>query len=360
MWMRTDLLELLGIEHPIIQAPMSGVTTPELAAAVSNAGALGSLGCGILPAAAIREQLTATQHATNRPVNVNFFAHPAPARDDAAAQTMRDRLRGCYEEVGLGPVPEPGEPFPTFDRERLEIVLELRPKVVSFHFGLPDTAIVQQLKAAGCTVLCSATTVSEARQLEAGGVDAIIAQGYEAGGHRGTFTGDPAIGTAGTMAFVPQIVDAVRVPVIAAGGIFDGRGIAASFALGASGVQIGTAFLACPEANVQPVYRAALRSANDESTSVTRCFTGRPARVVRNRFVMEMAGEEDAALAFPLQASLVMPLSMAKDESKRADFLPIWAGQGVAKLRQMPAAALVEKLVTEASGIDRACRGVGE
>lgn len=348
MWTRTDLLKLLGIEHPIVQAPMSGIATPDLAAAVSNAGALGSLGCGILPGAAIREQLTATQRATNRPINVNFFAHLVPPRNDEAAQHMRDRLHGYYDEVGIRPVPEPDEPFPTFDQERLDIVLELRPKVVSFHFGLPDTKIVQQLKEAGCALLCSATTVSEARQLEAAGVDAIIAQGYEAGGHRGTFTGDPAIGTVGTMALVPQIVDAVRVPVIAAGGIFDGRGIAASFALGASGVQIGTAFLACPEANVQPVYRAALRSATDESTSVTRCFTGRPARVVRNRFTMEMAGEEDTALEFPLQASLVLPLSMAADESSRADFLPIWAGQGVAKSREMPAAALVEKLVAEA------------
>lgn len=348
MWIRTDLLKLLGIEHPIVQAPMSSIATPDLAAAVSNAGALGSLGCGILPGAAIREQLKATQRATNRPINVNFFAHPLPAHDDEAAQHMRDRLHGYYDEVGIGPVPQPGEPFPTFDQERLDIVLELRPKVVSFHFGLPDAKIVQQLKEAGCALLCSATTVSEAQQLEAAGVDAIIAQGYEAGGHRGTFTGDLAIGTVGTMALVPQIVDAVRVPVIAAGGIFDGRGIAASFALGASGVQIGTAFLACPEANVQPVYRASLRSATDESTAVTRSFTGRPARVVRNRFVMEMAGEEDAALAFPLQASLVLPLSMAADESRRADFLPIWAGQGVAKSREMPAAALVEKLVAEA------------
>ncbi|PAP96350.1 hypothetical protein CIT31_06685 [Mesorhizobium wenxiniae] len=261
---------------------------------------------------------------------------------------MRNRLHGYYDEVGLGPVPQPCEPFPSFDEERLDIVLELRPKVVSFHFGLPDTKIVQQLKEAGCVLLCSATTVSEARQIEAAGVNAIIAQGYEAGGHRGTFTGDPAIDTVGTMALVPQIVDAVRVPVIAAGGIFDGRGIAASFALGASGVQIGTAFLACPEANVQPVYRAGLRAASDESTSVARCFTGRPARVVRNRFVLEMAGEEDAALEFPLQASLALPLSMAVDESRRADFLPIWAGQGVAKLREMTATALVEKLVAEA------------
>ncbi|RWE58943.1 nitronate monooxygenase [Mesorhizobium sp.] len=348
MWARTDLLKLLGIEHPIIQAPMSSITTPELAAAVSNAGGLGSLGCGILPGAAIREQLTATQRATNRPINVNFFAHPVPAHGDEAAQHSAIAFTATTTKVGLGPVPQPCEPFPSFDEERLDIVLELRPKVVSFHFGLPDTKIVQQLKEAGCVLLCSATTVSEARQIEAAGVNAIIAQGYEAGGHRGTFTGDPAIGTVGTMALVPQIVDAVRVPVIAAGGIFDGRGIAASFALGASGVQIGTAFLACPEANVQPVYRAGLRAASDESTSVARCFTGRPARVVRNRFVLEMAGEEDAALEFPLQASLALPLSMAVDESRRADFLPIWAGQGVAKLREMTATALVEKLVAEA------------
>ncbi|HEX2136751.1 MAG TPA: nitronate monooxygenase [Microvirga sp.] len=348
MWPRADLLNLLGIEHPIIQAPMTTIATPELAAAVSNAGALGSLGCGILPAAAIRDQLTATQRATKRPINLNFFAHPKPTQDAGAAQHMRERLQGYYEELGLGPVPPPTEPFPTFDEDRLDIILEFRPRVVSFHFGLPDATVVRRIKDAGCILLCSATTVSEARQLEAAGVDAVIAQGFEAGGHRGTFTAGSGSGTLGTMALVPQIADAVSIPVIAAGGIFDGRGIAAAFALGAAGVQVGTAFLGCPEANVPPAYRAALHSATDESTQLTRSFTGRPARVIRNRFVAEMAGEEHAALPFPLQASLVMPLMVAAAEDKPAEFLPMFAGQGVAKLRAMPAAALVESLVAEA------------
>ena len=351
MWPRTELLEMLGIEHPIIQAPMSGVATPELAAAVSNAGALGSLGCGSLPAAAVRNQVAATRRATNRSLNINFFAHPEPVLDAEAAATMRSRLRRYYDELGLGPVPEPAELLRAFDRERLELMLELRPRVVSFHFGFPDAEAVRQLKTAGCVLLSSATTVAEARRLEAEGVDAIIAQGAEAGGHRGTFTDAPGAGAVGTLALVPQVADAVRVPVIAAGGIFDGRGIAAAFALGACGVQIGTAFLACPEAAVPPSYRAALRDASDEATQVTRVFTGRPARVLRNRFAAEMHadGGEAGALAFPLQASLTMPLGRSPDGAiVRPDFLPMWAGQGAPMQREMAAAALVERLVAEA------------
>ncbi len=351
MWPRTDLLDLLGLDQPIIQAPMSGMATPELAAAVSNAGALGSLGTAALPAAGIREQVAATRRATNRPFNLNFFAHPRPLRDTQAIAAMRARLARYYDELEIGPVPEPAEPFPVFDRERLELACELRPHVVSFHFGLPDAASLRLLKEAGCILLSSATTVAEARRLAAAGVDAIIAQGVEAGGHRGTFTETPGTGTVGTLALVPQIVGAVRVPVIAAGGIADGRGIAASFALGASGVQIGTAFLACPEASVSPIHRAGLRAASDESTEVTRAFTGRPARVLRNRFVAEMTADEVTPPAFPLQASLTAPLWRTPSGEARADFLPMWAGQAAALLREMPAADLVAKLVAEAQAI---------
>lgn len=352
MWPRRDLQDLLGIEHPLIQAPMSGITTPELASSVSNAGALGSLGCGTLPAQTVREHVTATRKATNRSFNVNFFAHKKASLDEAAAARARGRLRCYYDELALGPVAEPNELLPTFDRERLRLALELRPAVVSFHFGLPDQDALRQLKQVGCIILSSATTVAEARWLEAAGADAVIAQGAEAGGHRGTFTDQAGAGTIGTMALVPQIVDAVQLPVIAAGGIFDGRGIAAAFKLGASGAQIGTAFLGCPESNVPTPYRAALRAATDQSTQLTRAFTGQPARVLRNRFSSEMEKDEARALVFPLQASLTLPLGRSADGvTIRPDFLPMWAGQGAAAVREISAGDLVEKLIVDAQAL---------
>jgi nitronate monooxygenase len=259
---------------------------------------------------------------------------------------VREKLAPYFEEFGLGDGPEPKELFPTFDAERLDFVIELRPRVVSFHFGLPEKSAVRRIKEAGCIILSSATTVAEARSLEANGVDAVIAQGFEAGGHRGSFSGSPGAGMVGTMALVPQIADAVRVPVIAAGGIADGRGLAAAFALGASGAQMGTAFLGCPEATVSPLHRAQLRAATDDGTELTRAFTGRPARALRNRFITEMADTEP--LEFPLQGSLVGPLWQLASEEARAAFVPFWAGQAAPLVRGLPASELVEKLVAEA------------
>ncbi|MGK9168466.1 nitronate monooxygenase family protein [Inquilinus limosus] len=350
MWPRRDLQELLGIEHPLIQAPMTSVTTPELVSAVCNAGALGSLGCGILPPDMVRDQVAAVRASTNHAFNLNFFAHTTPPLDRAAVARARARLQRYYDELGLGAPPEPSEPpVPAFDPARLELVLELRPRVASFHFGLPGEDALRRLKQAGCAVLSSATTVAEARWLEEAGADAIIAQGAEAGGHRGTFTDHPGAGSVGTMALVPQVADAVRVPVIAAGGIFDGRGIAAAFKLGASGVQIGTAFLGCPESNVPAPYRAALRGATDQSTHVTRAYTGRPARVLRSRFSSEMEAEEAPVLDFPFQAALTMPLGRSADGTTiRPDFLPMWAGQGAAAVDEIPAGELVRRLVADA------------
>jgi nitronate monooxygenase len=243
MWRRTDFLELLGIAHPVVQAPMSGFTPPALVTAVCNAGGLGSIGCVGQPPDLVREQVATVRQATNRPFNLNFFVHRRPQTSPEATARVRAKLAPYFDEFGLGPVPEPREPFSTFDAEQLDLVLELRPRVVSFHFGLPEASAVRRIKEAGCIILSSATTVAEARSLEANGADVIIAQGFEAGGHRGSFSDSPGAGMIGTMALVPQIVDAVRVPVLAAGGIADGRGIAAAFALGASGAQIGTAFL---------------------------------------------------------------------------------------------------------------------
>src|ERR1700730_607511 len=349
MWPRTDFLELLGIVHPIVQAPMSGFTPPALVTAVCNAGGLGSIGSVGQPPDVVREQVATVRQTTTRPFNLNFFVHRSPQIDPEATARVRARLGPYFDEYELGPVPEPNEPFSIFDAEQLDLVLELRPRVVSFHFGLPETAAVRRLKEAGCIILSSATTVAEARSLEADGADVIIAQGFEAGGHRGRFSGSAGAGFVGTMALVPQIVDAVHVPVIAAGGIADGRGIAAAFALGASGVQMGTAFLGCPEATVSPLHRARLRAAADDGTELTRVFTGRPARAPRNRFVAEMADPEP--LDFPLQASLLGPLWRLPSEEARAAFVPVWAGQAPPLVRELPASELVEKLVAEARSI---------
>jgi nitronate monooxygenase len=348
MWPRTDLLNLLGITHPIIQAPMSGFSSPALVATVSNAGALGSLGCATLSVQTIRDQVDEIRRATNHPFNLNFFVHPSPSIDAQIAGRMRERLAAYYEEVGLGTVPEPQDLFPRFDEERVRLLLELRPRVVSFHFGLPASELLERVKHSGAIILSSATTVAEARTLESAGVDVIIAQGFEAGGHRGTFTQGDGAGLIGTMALVPQVVDAVRVPVIAAGGIADGRGIAAAFALGASGVQLGTAFLGCPEAVVPVIHREALHRAADEDTRLTRVFTGRPARALRNRLIDEMENFE--TLEFPAQASLLLPLWQANSDAARTAFLPLWAGQAAPLVRDVPAARLIDTLVAEAKG----------
>jgi nitronate monooxygenase len=261
------------------------------------------------------------------------------------------RLRPYYDELGIAPPDPPPAPPPPFTDAHLEVLLSEHPAVVSFHYGLPDSAQLRALQEAGVHVLSSATTVEEARWLEAQGVAAVIAQGYEAGGHRGTFQSSLEAARVGTFALLPQIADAVACPVIAAGGIMDGRGIAAALMLGAAGVQLGTAFLGCPEASVAPPHRAALRAARDDGTRVSSAFTGKPARVLANRFVLEMADAEADALAFPLQRGLSAPLAQAS-----ADFMPLYAGQGAGLSREVPAALLVETLVAET---ERAWAGRG-
>ena len=345
MWPQTSLTELLGIACPIVQAPMAGFSTPGLAAAVSNAGGLGSLGSAMLGPEQLRAGLRDLRAATNRPVNANFFVHAPPREDAARRARMQARLRPYYDELGIALPDPPPAPPPPFSEAILEVVLSERPGVVSFHYGLPEAAHLEALRDAGIRVLSSATTVEEARWLEARGVAAVIAQGYEAGGHRGTFMGPLEGARIGTMALVPQIVDAVACPVIAAGGIMDGRGIAAALMLGAAGVQLGTAFLGCPEASVSPLHRAALRAG--DGTRVTRAFTGKPARVLANRYVLEMADAEDDALAFPLQRMLSAPLAQAAAARGSADFMALYAGQGAPLARELPATELLETLVAE-------------
>ncbi|HSA82342.1 MAG TPA: nitronate monooxygenase [Geminicoccaceae bacterium] len=345
MWPQTRLTELLGIAYPIVQAPMAGFSMPALAAAVSNAGGLGSLGSAMLAPEQLRDGLRTLRAATNRPVNANFFVHAPPTEDPKRRARMRARLRPYYDELGIalpeGPLAAP----PPFSEAVLEVVLGERPSVVSFHYGLPEAAHLEALRDAGVRVLSSATTVEEARWLEAQGVAAVIAQGYEAGGHRGSFMSPLEAARIGTIALVPQIVDAVACPVIAAGGIMDGRGIAAALLLGASAVQLGTAFLGCPEASVSPLHRTALRAS--DGTRVTRAFTGKPARVLANRYALEMADAKDDVLAFPLQRALTAPLAQAAAARGSGDFMPLYAGQGAPLTRELPAAELLETLVAE-------------
>lgn len=352
MWPRTDLVDLLNIEHPIIQAPMAGSATPALAAAVSNVGGLGSLGCSEKSVEDLRARLEELRAATKRPFNLNFFAHSAPKENSEVTTQTRARVTPFYEELGLGNVPMSGEaPYDTFNADKLSLLLEIKPAVISFHFGLPEPEMVKALKDAGCRVLCSATTVAEAKSLNAAGVDAIIAQGWEAGGHRGTFdTSFEDVGI-GTMALVPQVVDAVDVPVIAAGGIADGRGIAAAFALGASGVQMGTAFLSCPEAQVSEIHRTVLRHASDEDTRLTRAFSGRPARAKNNRYMEAMAEHRTPLPDFPTMYSFSDPLREKSVANEDTDFQFLLYGQAAALNRQLPAAELFRALVNEARSI---------
>jgi nitronate monooxygenase len=350
MWQDRRFLDLVGIELPIVQAPMAGSVTSEMVIAVSDAGGLGSLPCAMLNAEQLRTELGVIRQRTTQPINVNFFCHAPPRPDARRDAAWRERLRPYYAELGLDGDAQPSGPARTpFDEAMCDAVLEFRPEVVSFHFGLPEQRLLRRVKESGAKVLSSATSVAEARALEAGGCDAIIAQGYEAGGHRGMFLTSDIASQAGTMALVPQVVDAVRVPVIAAGGIADGRGIVAALALGAAGVQIGTAYLFCPEAKVGAAHRAALASADDAATVLTNVFTGRPARGIVNRIVREVGPMSQDAPDFPLAATGVAPLRAKGEATGSGDFTPLWSGQAAGLGRELPAGDLTRTLAAEAS-----------
>lgn len=349
MWPDRRLLDLFKIDAPIVQAPMAGAMDAELVIAAAEGGALGSLPCAMLSADKAREQVNIVRQRVSKPVNMNFFCHAAVAADPVREAAWRKRLSGYYAELGLDPAMEvQAANRAPFDAAACEVVEELKPEVVSFHFGLPDKALLARVKAAGCVVIASATVVREAVWLEQHGVDAVIAQGAEAGGHRGMFLTDDIAGQPSTMSLVPQIVDAVSVPVIAAGGIADGRGIAAAFALGAAGVQIGTAYLQTPECKASALVKAALATAKDESTVMTNVMTGRPARGVVNRTMREVGPVSSDAPAFPHAATALAPLKAAAEKRGRVDFTNLWAGQSVGLGRQVGAAELTQTLADEA------------
>ena len=327
-WPDSRFIELAGISAPIIQAPMVGAGA-DLMIGVAKAGGLGSLACATLTLDSIRAEVAAFREACDQPLNLNFFCHQPPAHDEGRAQQWKSLFKAYYQELGVDyDAPAPVSSRAPFDEATCALVEELRPQVVSFHFGLPAPQLLARVKACGAKVLSSATTVEEAIWLERHGCDAIIAMGYEAGGHRAMFLSDELSTQIGTFALVPQIVDAVGVPVIAAGGIADARGIAAAFALGASAVQIGTAYLFCPQATLTQPHRRALREASGSQTALTNLFTGRPARGIVNRVMREMGPINPQAPAFPLAGGVLLALKAKTEPHGSGDFINLWAGQG--------------------------------
>ena len=337
--------QLFGIDVPIIQAPMAGVQGSALAIAVSNAGALGSLPCAMLSPEGLAQELAAIRAQTAAPFNVNFFCHATPSPDAGREAVWRAALTPYYREFGIDASSiKPGPGRAPFSADTAAILERAKPPVVSFHFGLPSDDLLARVRALGAKILASATTVDEARFLEARGVDAIIAQGVEAGGHRGIFLSDDLTTQLGTLALVPQIVRAVRVPVIAAGGIADAAGVRAVLSLGAALAQVGTAFLCCPEATTSALHRAALTSDAARHTALTNVFTGRPARGIVNRIVREVGPISDKAPAFPLATAALAPLRAAAERAGSGDFSPLWSGQNASGCREVPASQRVREL----------------
>jgi nitronate monooxygenase len=349
MWPDRRTLNLFKTEFPIMLAPMAGAMDAELAIAVAQGGGLGSVPCAMLSVDKAREQVNIIRQRVSAPVNLNFFCHKPVDADAASEASWKTRLAAYYEEHGIDPAaPINAASRAPFDAVMCELVEELKPEIVSFHFGLPERSLLARVKAAGCIVMSSATIVREAIWLEENGADVIIAQGAEAGGHRGMFLTDNLAEQPGTFALVPQVVDAVRFPVIAAGGIADGRGIAAAFALGAAGVQIGSAYLRCPESRLTAPARIALAQARDDPTVITNVMTGRPARGVANRVMREVGPICPDAPAFPHAATCLAPLKAAAEKRGMVDFSSLWAGQAVRMGREMPAAELTRALAGSA------------
>lgn len=344
-----NIQQLFGIDLPVVQAPMAGVQGSTLTVAVCNAGGLGSLPCAMLGMDTLHSELLAINALTRRPYNLNFFCHTPPPADAVREARWRQLLAPYYAEFGIDPasVPE-GSGRTPFSAEVADLIEPFRPPVISFHFGLPSAALLARVKSWGTKILSSATTLAEARWLEARGVDAVIAQGLEAGGHRGMFLTEDLTTQIGTMALLPQLVRALGVPVIAAGGIADAPGVSAAFALGAAGVQVGTAYLLCPEATTSPLHRKALKSDRIQHTVLTNLLTGRPARGILNRLMKEVGPLSAAAAAFPLATAALAPLRAAAERLDRDEFSTLWAGQNASACLELSAAGLTRSLAAGA------------
>jgi nitronate monooxygenase len=341
-----NLNKFLGTSYPIIQAPMAGVQASELAVAVCNAGGLGSLPGAMLGADALRHELTLIKAGTGQPYNVNFFSHTTPAFNSEHEVVWRAALKPYFVEFGIDVNTIPAGPSRLpFSHETVEVLSEFKPAVISFHFGLPSKKLLQRVRSWGAIILSTATTAEEARWLEVHGVDAIIAQGLEAGGHRGNFLSDDLKMQTVTDTLLPLIIDAISVPVIAAGGITDAEDVSAAMALGASGVQVGTAYLLCPEATTSKIHRAALKSSSAKVTEITNLYSGRPARGIVNRLIEELGPMNTDVPAFPLAAPSVSALRSKAENQGSGDFSPLWAGQNAPRCKEMPAAVLTKELI---------------
>ncbi len=345
----TRITKLLNIEHPIVQAPMAGgATTPGLVAAVSNAGGLGSLGAGYTPPDVLRETISHIRNLTDRAFAVNLFVPEAFEVNTELVDHSNDLMQPYREDLGIK-TPTGIDSYSPLFEDQLDVVLEERVPVFSFTFGVPEERQLSELKEAGTTVIGTTTTVREALALEEAGVDAVVSQGAEAGGHRGTFLGDFNEALVGTMALVPQLADAVSVPVVASGGIMDGRGLAAALVLGAEAVQMGTAFLTTQESGAHPEYKKAVLRSVEEDTAITRTFSGKPARGIQNRFMLEMDEHEGRIPPYPVQNAWTKDIRSAAQEQNRPEFMSLWAGQASHMARSQSAAELVERVIDEAN-----------
>lgn len=342
------LHKISGTELPLIQAPMAGVQGSALAIAVCKAGGLGSLPCAMLDMPTLRSELARIRAGTDAPFNVNFFCHVPPSPSQQREKAWRTALAPYYREHQIDDSDIPAGPgrLP-FSHEAADVLEEFRPPVVSFHFGLPAPDLLERVRGWGAKILSTATTVQEALWLEARGVDAVIAQGWEAGGHRGMFLTEDLSTQMGTFALLPQVAKAVRIPVIAAGGIADARGVAAAISLGAAAVQVGTAYLCCSEATTTALHRAALVSDAARHTAVTNVFTGRPARGIVNRIVSEFGPMSTLPPPFPLATAAIAPLRAAAEKQGSSDFSPLWAGQNASGCKEVSATALTRELASE-------------
>lgn len=356
MWTDTPLARRLGLSLPLLQAPMAGAAAPELGIAVSEAGGLGALSVAMASPAQIAEQVALFRSQSTRPFNLNLFAYEPQAASAEQLARLHARLAPIRAELGL---PQPTGPLklpPDLDAQ-YQAAIDARPPVFSFTFGIPRREHLDELRRRGAFLIGTATTVEEALALQDAGVDALCAQGSEAGGHRGTFIGRAEDALIGTIALVPLIAARVKLPVVAAGGIMDGAGLAAALALGAQAAQLGTAFLATPEAKLSPLHLRALRSPEAARTRVTRAFSGRAARGIVNRLMEHLDAHPDELLPYPLQGAAIRDVRAAAAAQQRAELQQLWAGQGAPRIRAMPARELVRALAEEAEAATR--RGPG-
>jgi nitronate monooxygenase len=349
---KTAICDLFGIDIPILQAPMAGACNSRMAIAVSLAGGLGALPCAMLSPEIIIKEIERFRKASNHPLNLNFFCHPKPVFEEAENQQWITTLKPYFDEksISIEQISNTLEDR-SFNEDCCQIVEQYQPEIVSFHFGLPEENLLNRVKQARCRVISSATSVREARWLADRGCDAIIAQGYEAGGHRGIFLNERYSSQPGTMALLPQVVDAVNIPVIAAGGIADGRGIAAAIVLGASAVQIGTGYLLSPESTISDLHRNALREVDDDDTVLTNVFSGRPARGIINRLILEQGPMSEKTSAFPYPVNTLSPLRAKAESEGSTEFTSLWSGQAGSLCREINAGELTRTLFAEARAI---------